>query len=118
MIRLLMRLILILSYLITSILISGCFQSTAMVGPALTLVSTGNVVQAGFSYSANKAIEDNTGMTATEHLMNSIEEQKIKKQEISRIDKVKEEFIILVKSNFEKTRKKLITSLKDSNLLN
>ena len=113
-----MRLVLIFSYLITSILISGCFQSTAMVGPAFTLASTGNVVQAGLSYSANKAIEDNTGMTATEHLINSIEEKNIKKQEINKINKIKEEFIILVKSNFKKTRKKLITSLKDSNLLN
>ena len=112
-----MRLVLILTYFFTFILISGCFQSTTMIGPAFTLASTGNVVQAGFNYSANKAIKDNTGKTSTEHLMSSIEEKKIKKKEINRINKIKKEFVILVKSNFKKTREKII-SLQDSNLLN
>ena len=89
-----------------------------MVGPAFTLVSTGNPIQAGLSYSANKVIEDNTGKTPTEHLMSSIEEKKVKNNQINNIEKAKEDFIILVKTNFEKTRKKLITTLKDSNLLN
>jgi len=113
-----MRFFFIFSYFILSIVISGCFQSTAMVGPAFTLVSTGNPIQAGLSYSANKVIEDNTGKTPTEHLMSSIEEKKVKNNQINNIEKAKEDFIILVKTNFEKTRKKLITTLKDSNLLN
>ncbi len=117
MIRFIMRLVLILTYFFTFILISGCFQSTTMIGPAFTLASTGNVVQAGFNYSANKAIKDNTGKTTTEHLMSSIEKKKIKKNENKRINKIKKELISLVKSNLKKTREKII-SLQDSNLLN
>ena len=40
-------------------------QSTAMVGPAITLASTGNIYQAGFSFEG-KAVENETGMTTTE----------------------------------------------------
>ena len=72
-----MRLTLIFLYLIKSILISGCFQSTAMLGPTFTLVSTGNVVQAGINYSANKVIEEETGKTPTEHLTSSINNNEI-----------------------------------------
>ena len=85
-----------------------------MLGPTFTLVSTGNVVQAGINYSANKVIEEETGKTPTEHLTSSINNNEIKKIEISKINKVKKEFIILVKSNLKKTRTKII-NLKDSN---
>ena len=39
-----------------TILFNGCMQSTAMLGPAYTLGSTGNTLQAGLSYGSNKAI--------------------------------------------------------------
>tara|TARA_B100000131_G_C18103561_1_gene606928 strand:+ start:214 stop:552 length:339 start_codon:yes stop_codon:yes gene_type:complete len=104
-------------FLIFFLLISGCFQSTAMVGPAFTLVSTGNIAQAGFTYTANKAIEDETGMSPTEHLINTIEEKQAKYEEKKNIKKIKEDLIILVRNNFEKTRSKII-NLKDSKLLN
>ena len=52
--------IVILVSLIT--FLSGCVQSTAMIGPSMTLVSSGNLYQAGVSYGANKAVEKETGM--------------------------------------------------------
>ena len=96
-------------YILTAMVLSGCVQTTAMLGPGLTLVSTGNVVQAGINYSANKVIEDETGKTPTEHFKGSINKKEIKKLEIN---KIKKKFIILVKSNLKKTRKKII-NLKD-----
>ena len=42
--------------------LSGCVQSTAMIGPSMTLVSSGNLYQAGVSYGANKAVEKNDYM--------------------------------------------------------
>ena len=44
-------------YVITGLILSGCAQTTAMVGPALTLVSTGNVSQAGVTFITNKAVK-------------------------------------------------------------
>ena len=46
------------SFLFLSLIfLNGCLQSTAMLGPGVTLVTTGNVAQAGFQYAANNAIK-------------------------------------------------------------
>ena len=84
------------------IFLSGCMQSTAMVGPTMTLVSTGNIYQAGLTLGANKAIENETGMTASEHLNKKIKKQNKKK-------KFEKQLLALIKSNYEKTRKTLLS---------
>ena len=78
-------------------------QSTAMIGPTMTLVSTGNLYQAGFSYGANKAVEKETGMQTTEYLINKIEDNQ--KKEISTDDELTKSLQILLELNIEKTRK-------------
>ena len=83
---------------------TGCYQSTAMVGPAITLASTGNVSQAGLAYITNKAVKEETGMSATEYV-SAILEEKTKK---NKKNKIHEELMILVQTNFEETRKKLL----------
>ena len=42
---------------LVSVLLSGCIQSTALLGPSVTVATTGNIMHAGFQYGANKAIE-------------------------------------------------------------
>ena len=97
-------------YIVTGIILSGCAQSTAMLGPALTLASTGNVSQAGISYFTNKAVEKETGMDTVSFVSKKIEEKNSK-------TKLRRNFKKLVKTNFEKTRQKLI--LQDqSNIFN
>ena len=97
-------------YIVTGIILSGCAQSTAMLGPALTLASTGNVSQAGISYFTNKAVERETGMDTVSFVSKKIEEKNSK-------TKLRRNFKKLVKTNFEKTRQKLI--LQDqSNIFN
>ena len=91
----------IVLYFCISLFLTGCYQSTAMVGPAITLASTGNFSQAGLAYITNKAVEKETGMSTTEYV-SSILEEKTKKNEIH------EELMILVQTNFEETRKKLL----------
>ena len=83
---------------------TGCYQSSAMVGPAITLASTGNVSQAGFAYITNKIVEKETGMSTTKYV-STILEEKTKK---NKNKKINEELMILVKTNFEETRKKLL----------
>jgi hypothetical protein len=91
-------------YFCISSFLTGCFQSSAMVGPAITFASTGNVSQAGLAYITNKAVEKETGMSATKYVATILEEKtkKTKKNEIH------EELMILVQTNFEETRKKLL----------
>ena len=83
---------------------TGCYQSTAMVGPAITLASTGNVSQAGLAYFTNQAVKKETGMSTTEYV-STILEEKTKK---NKNKKINEELMILVQTNFEETRKKLL----------
>ena len=46
------------------IFLNGCLQSTALLGPGVTIATTGNVVQAGFQYGLNKKIKNETGKDA------------------------------------------------------
>ena len=55
-------------YFCISLFLTGCFQSSAMVGPAITFASTGNVSQAGLAYFTNKAVKEETGMSTTEYV--------------------------------------------------
>ena len=97
----------IVLYFCISLFLTGCYQSTAMVGPAITLASTGNFSQAGLTYVTNKAIEKETGMTTTEYV-STILEEKTKKTKKTKNKKINEELMILVQTNFEETRKKLL----------
>tara|TARA_B100000427_G_scaffold271194_1_gene238084 strand:- start:44 stop:403 length:360 start_codon:yes stop_codon:yes gene_type:complete len=83
------------------LILSSCAQSTAMLGPAITLVSTGNVSQAGITFVTNKAVQEETGMDTVSYVSKKIEQNNSK-------TKLRREFKNLVKNNFEKTREILI----------
>ena len=91
-------------YFCLSLFLTGCFQSTTMVGPAITLASTGNLSNAGFAYFTNKALEKETGMTTTEYVATILEEN----GESDKNKKPDEDLILLVKTNFQKTRNKIL----------
>ena len=57
------------------IFLSGCIQSTALLGPGVTLATTGNVMQAGLQYGANTAIKNETGKDALTHLKDAVDEE-------------------------------------------
>ena len=89
-------------YVITGLILSGCAQTTAMVGPALTLVSTGNVSQAGVTFITNRAVKEETGMDTVSFVSKKIEEKQSE-------NKLRRDFKKLVETNFVKTREKLIS---------
>ena len=55
------------------IFLSGCFQSSALLGPGMTIISSGNVAQAGFHYGANTAIKKETGKYPITHFKETVE---------------------------------------------
>ena len=81
--------------------LNGCVQSAALLGPAYTMASTGNIYQAGLSYGSNQAVKNITGKTPTENIKGLVEYKKIKIEEKEKQD----EFFALVKSRIEKTSK-------------
>jgi hypothetical protein len=81
--------------------LNGCVQSAALLGPAYTMASTGNVFQAGLSYGSNQAVKKITGKSTTENIKSLVDNKKIKVEE----EEGQEEFFALVKRRIEKTRK-------------
>tara|TARA_B100001173_G_scaffold6037_1_gene5264 strand:+ start:1023 stop:1319 length:297 start_codon:yes stop_codon:yes gene_type:complete len=93
-----------MSFLLLSLIfLNGCLQSTAMIGPGVTLATTGNIFQAGFQYGANTAIKNETGKNTLEHIKQAVDSKNEKK-------KFKMQFTEIVKKRFEITRKKLSTN--------
>ena len=81
------------------IFLSGCIQSTALLGPGVTLATTGNIMQAGLQYGANTAIKNETGKDTLTHLKDAVDEEK-DSQNVKTI----------VKNTIDKISKKLITN--------
>ena len=93
----LFKILFILSFLI---FLNGCLQTTALLGPGLTIATTGNVLQAGFQYGANSVIEKETGKNALEHFKDAVDNQNKDK-------KFQEKFTDLIEKKFQLTRDKL-----------
>ena len=78
------------------VFLNGCAQNAALLGPAYTLATSGNIYHAGFTYSGNEIITKTTGKSAAANLKEALV---IKKKDT--------EFQKLVKKNIQETRKKL-----------
>ncbi|MDC3355253.1 hypothetical protein OAV82_01435 [Candidatus Pelagibacter sp.] len=78
------------------VILSGCAQNSALLGPIYTFTTTGNVYQAGFSYGSDKIITTFTGKSVGENV-----------KELIVIKKDDSEFDKLVKRQIKKTRKRL-----------
>ena len=59
----------ILSLVITMILLTGCGQSLALLGPASTSVSGGNLAQSAVSSAVSFGVKKQTGKSPMEHAM-------------------------------------------------
>jgi len=84
--------------------LNGCAQSTALLGPAYTLVNTGNIYHAGISYGSGKAVKKITGKTPTENIKSLVDNENTI---IEEKEENYEEFFALVKNNIAKTTKVL-----------
>ena len=86
---------LILGLLFLSFL-SGCVQNSALLGPAYTLATSGNIYHAGFAYSSSEIVQKTTGKSTTENI-----------KEILTTKDQDTEFEKIVKKRIRETRKKL-----------
>jgi len=86
----------IIFFIFNLVLLSGCVQSTAMLGPVLTAATTENVLQTSFSYGANLTIKETTGKNLSEHIV----DYKAKK-------KIEKDIKNLLKKHIKLTRKKI-----------
>ena len=92
-------------FFITSYLIflSGCLQTTSLLGPGVTVATSGNIIQAGFQYGANTALKKETGKDVLTHIKDKVDDKhKEKKLHV----KLKE----LLENRIEITRQKLLSN--------
>jgi len=83
------------------IILSGCIQSTALLGPGVTIATTGNIMQAGLQYGANTAIKKETGKDALTHLKSAVEKEKDSQ-------KLNKKIINFTQNTIDKVKKKLL----------
>ena len=81
--------------------LNGCMQSAALLGPAYTLASSGNIIHTGLSYGSSQAVKQITGKSPTENIKSLTDSKKSKIDEEQNYD----EFFALVKNRVEKTSK-------------
>ena len=84
-----------------SIFLSGCIQSTALLGPGVTIATTGNIMQAGLQYGANTAIKNETGKDAITHLKDAVNEEQDSQ-------KIEEKIRNITKNTIDKVKRKLL----------
>ena len=78
------------------LLLPGCIQPSALLGPSITVATSGNLYKAGLSYGSNTIIKQSTGKTTTEHAIYYLENRKNKNK--------KEKLNELVESHILSTR--------------
>ena len=89
--------------LFTLSLLGACASPTAMLAPAYTLSTSGNLLQAGFSYGTNEMISAQTGKTTFENIKDL--ELFQNKKNIKKKTLKSKDFSLMVKNRIEKTRK-------------
>ena len=94
-----MKILKISSFLLILIFLSGCFQTTALIGPGATVATSGNLLQAGLQYGANTAVKNETGEYPLGHIKNSVQEKNKQK-------KLHLEFKKFLKNKVKATKKK------------
>ena len=58
--------------------LNSCVETTAFLGPAITVGTSGNVYQAGLSYGSSQLVKTATGKTTFEHMSEFIDSKKFK----------------------------------------
>ena len=87
--------------ILISIFLSGCIQSTALLGPGITIATTGNIMQAGLQYGANTAIKNETGKDALTHLKDAVNEEQDS-------EKIEKKIRNITKNTIDKVKRKLL----------
>ncbi len=85
------------------VILSGCIQTTSLLGPGITVATTGNVLQAGLQYGANTALKNETGKDVLTHIKDSVDEKNEEKKPHVKLKQ-------LIESRIEITRQKLLSN--------
>tara|TARA_X000001036_G_C20616740_1_gene781302 strand:+ start:950 stop:1327 length:378 start_codon:yes stop_codon:yes gene_type:complete len=111
----------IISLLATLLLLNGCAESMALLGPASSAIGGGNVVQSSLTSVTDYAIKKSTGKNALEHATSYLEKNnpdKKKEKCISFVEATNSEVCAAMKNDISKNEmyQKIFKSSKIENL--
>ena len=109
----------ILGLLLGLLLLTGCAESLALLGPTSTAVTGGNIAQSAFSSAVNYGVKKQTGKSPMEHAIAYAEEinpEKKKEPCLSFAEKTNSEICAIVKKQLELTKFKILMRSKDKSI--
>jgi hypothetical protein len=101
----------ILGLLLGLLLLTGCAESLALLGPTSSAVTGGNIAQSAFSSAVNYGVKKQTGKSPMEHAMTYAEEmnpQKKKEPCLSFAEKTNSEICAIVKKQLKITKSRIL----------
>ena len=109
----------ILGFLLGLILLTGCAESLALLGPTSTAATGGNIAQSALSSAVNYGIKKQTGKSPMEHAMAYAEEinpEKKKEPCLSFVEKTNSEICAIVKKQLNLTKSKILKRSKQNSI--
>ena len=109
----------ILGFLLTFILLTGCAESLALLGPTSTAVTGGNIAQSAFSSAVNFGVKKQTGKSPMEHALAYAEEMNPEKKKepcLSFAEKTNSEICAIVKKQLKITKTKILEKSKERSI--
>ena len=109
----------IFSLLAMSVLLSGCIESMALIGPATTGAGSGKIAQSAMSSVLSYGVKKQTGKTPLEHAMTYADEmnpQKKKEPCLSFVEKTNSEICAIVKKQLKITKSKILKKSKERSM--
>ena len=109
----------IFSLLAMSVLLSGCVESMALIGPATTGAGSGKIAQSAMSSTLSYGVKKQTGKSPMEHAMTYADEmnpQKKKEPCLSFVEKTNSEICAIVKKQLKITKSKILNKSKERSI--
>ena len=94
-----------------SIILNGCVNSLAFLGPASSVAGGGNVAQSTVSSAVSYGVKKQTGMTVSEHAIAYVQKNNPENKKdkcIEFVEATNSKVCAAVKENIFKTRKKIV----------
>ena len=108
--------------LIIFTLLSGCFGSVALLGPASTTAASGasgNIARGAFTSTVSYGVKKQTGKTPLEHAIAYAEEKNPEKKKepcLSFVEKTNSEICAIVKKQLKITKSKILKKSKENSI--
>ena len=101
------------------LLLSGCAETMALLGPASTSIGGGNVLRSSLSSAVSYGVKKQTGMSPTEHVLayaEKVNPEKKKEPCLSFVKKTNSEICAIVKKQLNLTKSKIINKTRNKPL--